>query len=492
MLCVNPQGKSSCAALEESTASMGRVLCTRWEGRPLLCPSDEDTSRGRATPSWWEGLLEGRLAHLVLMVLLSAGALTFTSGRAEAARMTRSQSRLSERAVREVRRRKYQRAAELLRRALEEGSIDLLWLNLGRALFRSNDCAGAAEAYAQARSAPALRGIGSTVRQKLAQYQEDIERECAATVVLNCEFPETEFSFDGAESFVCGRTKRLQLPAGRHTLRWGLGGASQQERSLELRGGALYEEQLPAPVEELIESARQAIEANQLARAEQLLRFFEGRSSPPGASVLSGRIAFLQERCEDAVSAFTAAAEGPLSPPLADALTQWRAESLRLCPGQLQLRCEPEDIWIQLGERDLQPCPHSPIDLPPGEWSLRAFYERERLEERLVIEPLSRSERVLSLESGSDPYLLWGWISGAVGVAALGSVLAIDQLKLAPEYERYEGYAREGRREAYTASQNFLSQMRLVNLSLLVTGALSLATSGTLFVLRPKSFTPPN
>ena len=70
-------------------------------------------------------------------------------------------------------------------------------------------------------------------------------------------------------------------------------------------------------------------------------------------------------------------------------------------------------------------------------------------------------------------------------------VLPLDQLILAPEYERYRGYAQRGQRTAYLASQSYLSEMRALNLSLLVGGVLSLATSGTLFALRPTSFVAP-
>ena len=408
--------------------------------------------------------------------------------------MSRQQERLSDRAVREVRRRKYQRAAELLRAALERGSIDLLWLNLGRALFRSGDCEGARRAYDEVEGAPKQANIGSIVSKKLRQYRADIDRECPATLKLSCDFPELEFSLDDGAPLACGSGKRIQLRSGDHALRWGLGGDLSRSRSLTLRGGQLTEVTLPAPVNELLRAAYQALSAGQLTRSKQLMLFFEGRERGRAASALLGRIAFLEENCASAIELFHSASEARSTlenQEIEAALGTWRRESETRCPGQLTVQCNPAGIWIQLGDRELQSCPTSSLSLPPGRWNLRAFYERERLERAVEIEAMSPQSISLEMGQRRDPYLLWGSVSGALGVLALGGVLAVDQLVLAPEYERYRGYAQRGQRTAYLASQSYLSEMRALNLSLLVGGVLSLATSGTLFALRPTSFVAP-
>ncbi len=89
-------------------------------------------------------------------------------------------------------------AAEKFREALDEGELNLIYLNLGRALQKSGDCLGADDAYRDALSAPKIDEPSPAVVERTIQdFRTEMNRECPGAVLVTCERDTVELKIAG-------------------------------------------------------------------------------------------------------------------------------------------------------------------------------------------------------------------------------------------------------------------------------------------------------
>lgn len=117
---------------------------------------------------------------------------------------------------------RYEDAVADLQEALDFGKANVLYANLGRALFRLGRCKEAAEAYQKGLEAPVVhRPSPELVRQKIEEYQQELQT-CPGTVVLTCAPVDLGISIDGSVPQPCTDSP-LELVPGTYTLRAGKG-----------------------------------------------------------------------------------------------------------------------------------------------------------------------------------------------------------------------------------------------------------------------------
>jgi hypothetical protein len=79
-------------------------------------------------------------------------------------------------------------AAEKFREALDAGELNLIYLNLGRALQKSGDCIGADKAYRAALSAPEIdQPAPAVIESTIADFRSEMSRECPGALVVTCD-----------------------------------------------------------------------------------------------------------------------------------------------------------------------------------------------------------------------------------------------------------------------------------------------------------------
>src|SRR5262245_40352957 len=101
-----------------------------------------------------------------------------------AAEPTEAQSELYHRAHAAFEAGDYATATSLLRSALELGELNILYLSLGRALYRDHRCREADDAYLKALKAPAVsEPAPSDVAAKVETYRADLSKSCPGTLV---------------------------------------------------------------------------------------------------------------------------------------------------------------------------------------------------------------------------------------------------------------------------------------------------------------------
>jgi hypothetical protein len=118
----------------------------------------------------------------------------------------------------------YARAARRFRAALDEGELDLLYYNLGRALQKGGACAEAAEALDKALTAPVL---GTPPHEDVVKAVEtsraELEQTCDGVLVVACDPPDLKLTVDGAP-MECDT--ELTVPPGDRTVVGTHGGTS--------------------------------------------------------------------------------------------------------------------------------------------------------------------------------------------------------------------------------------------------------------------------
>lgn len=91
-----------------------------------------------------------------------------------------------------------ERAAALFREALDVGELDLLYLNLGRALQRAGVCEEADAMFTRVDSAPAL---GAPTHEELVdtadEYRRELRASCDGVIVVACAPADLELEVDG-------------------------------------------------------------------------------------------------------------------------------------------------------------------------------------------------------------------------------------------------------------------------------------------------------
>lgn len=128
---------------------------------------------------------------------------------------TDAQVKLYEQATAAYSEGKYPKAIELLRSSLALGELNIVYLNLGRALFRDGQCDAADEAYAKALTAPAVEAPSpDAVKAKVEQFRGEFS-QCPALVTVQCSPPDLRISIDGKPPVACGMHK---LSPGEHLI----------------------------------------------------------------------------------------------------------------------------------------------------------------------------------------------------------------------------------------------------------------------------------
>jgi len=167
--------------------------------------------------------------HAVALAALTLVAVAASPAAAqEVVEPTQAQIQLYQKAIEAYQQEDWARAIELLRSSLALGELNLVYLNLGRALFRSGDCAGATEAYNKALTAPAVaEPPAAELRTKVETYRKELA-SCPGTVVLSCEPRDMKVTVDGAAPVPCAG--ELMLSPGEHVLTATNGTVSAQTR----------------------------------------------------------------------------------------------------------------------------------------------------------------------------------------------------------------------------------------------------------------------
>ena len=107
-------------------------------------------------------------------------------------------------------------AVVLIQSALALGEYNVLYLSLGRYLFKSGRCEEALDAYASALTAPAVQSPSpEQVRGFVEEYRSEVARECKGTVVLNCSPPDLMVEVAG-QPHRCG--VGFELRPGKYTV----------------------------------------------------------------------------------------------------------------------------------------------------------------------------------------------------------------------------------------------------------------------------------
>ncbi len=109
----------------------------------------------------------------------------------------------------------YDRAAELFNAALLVKELNVVYLNLGRALQRGGACSGADEAFNRALTAPAVENPSADeVASAVKSYRAELRDACPGEVVLSCpDLPGASITIDGRPAS-CGEPHAL--PPGPH------------------------------------------------------------------------------------------------------------------------------------------------------------------------------------------------------------------------------------------------------------------------------------
>ena len=168
-----------------------------------------DKSLGLTRPLWWP-----RFVSLVLLcVLVGAGAPALAQ---ETRSASRSQRKLIQLGLDAHAAGSYDKAAVHFRAANAESELNIVWLNLGRALQKGGDCAGAKKAYEQApRAAAVPRPPAELVDETAAKYMAELNSECPGWIRVVCAQPDIELEVE-TRPLTCGSS--VELPAGTYTV----------------------------------------------------------------------------------------------------------------------------------------------------------------------------------------------------------------------------------------------------------------------------------
>lgn len=92
---------------------------------------------------------------------------------------------------------RYDDAITSLTGALDEGPVNIFYVNLGRALFRKGQCVEAREAYAKAQeSAYVAEPTREQVQKKILEYRTELEERCTGELMTACTPDALRISID--------------------------------------------------------------------------------------------------------------------------------------------------------------------------------------------------------------------------------------------------------------------------------------------------------
>lgn len=122
---------------------------------------------------------------------------------------------------------KFDEAATHFRASNDQGELNIVWLNLGRALQKAGDCDGARAAFQRALTAPAVpKPPRALVAETAEKYSAELLAACPGTLRVDCAQPDIKLDVDGRE-LACGES--ISLPPGTYRVNARRGGESQSE-----------------------------------------------------------------------------------------------------------------------------------------------------------------------------------------------------------------------------------------------------------------------
>ncbi len=209
----------------------------------------------------------------------------------------------------------------------------------------------------------------------------------------------------------------------------------------------------PAPVEPTnaqVQLYSKALEAFQTERYPDAIDLLKSALALGELNLLYlnlGRAYFRNGQCEEAVAAYESAITAPTvpDPPAAVILSkikQYRGDLNKGCPGVIVVECIPAEIQVSVDGGQPQPC--GEISVPAGEHTLIGTLMQDSAQTTVVVGPRGRVTATLEIQVSTDgpPSIsgqaLAGWSSVGLGVAALGTAVALDLLVVNPAVNDFE------------------------------------------------------
>lgn len=112
----------------------------------------------------------------------------------------------------------YPKAIRLFKASLDLGELNITYLNLGRAYFKSGECKEAERHYALALTSPQIaEPTPAQVQAKVEEYRRDLQSQCPGAVTVQCDPAGMMLEFDGEAPVAC-RAEPWPLKPGRHVI----------------------------------------------------------------------------------------------------------------------------------------------------------------------------------------------------------------------------------------------------------------------------------
>ncbi|MEL6181506.1 MAG: hypothetical protein AAFS10_21285 [Myxococcota bacterium] len=128
----------------------------------------------------------------------------------------------------------YTKAVTLLEVALDEGEINILYLNLGRALSKLGRCEEAEKMYGKALKAPSMASpTAAQVKAKIDEYRNDMKRECPGLLVVKCEPGSLVLTIDDGDARLCDGAP-ISLAAGSYKIKGSLPGNAKAKPAVDV------------------------------------------------------------------------------------------------------------------------------------------------------------------------------------------------------------------------------------------------------------------
>ena len=164
------------------------------------------------------------LMALALGVLAVIGPAEVATAQSRVVEPTETQIDYYNRANKAYQAEDYDKAITLFELALDEGEINILYLNLGRALFKLGRCDEADAMYAKAIKAPTMVSPSAAeIKAKIDEYRRDMGRECPGTLVVKCEPSTLVLTIDDGDARLCDGAP-ITLPAGSYKIKGAMSG----------------------------------------------------------------------------------------------------------------------------------------------------------------------------------------------------------------------------------------------------------------------------
>ncbi|MEL6182333.1 MAG: hypothetical protein AAFS10_25480 [Myxococcota bacterium] len=352
--------------------------------------------------------------------------------------LTQTQQELLESAVAADKQKDYTSAIEYLRASLRLGESDVVYINLGRILFRLARCQEAAEAYMKVPLAPHLKVTGGQSREELLaiadRYFADLKRECPAELTVICEPANMSIRVEGQLAQPCNGRMTMDVPAGQHKVMGSYLGQELTEVVMFSEGLETTSLRLTFEPDMKLAAARQAVAEERYDEAIDLLRDHPINNEEAwqvGVTALFGA-----SRCEQAAQRLERGLR-------------------RTTPGRLT----PERLEESLGSFD------------PGTVGHCA----------LVMDGLREA---IEAENALPATALWGWgmLGTGAGLLVLGVVL--DQAWLGPTLNDLEDVGAQGDdRNQFDSLQSEANTARVIVISSLAAGGAAIAVGAALTVM---------